>query len=247
MRRWLTSTTDIVWISENILCSEVLLKFWNSLHVFSFVTRYSEENSVHDNLFQKIEEQTSRQIEIQLREKEIEVQKRELEIEELKRVHEKSKREDNLEIKKKEIDMEMWKKKKELELKKEESEIEHKRDQQDLEIRKKKLELRKEESGINHIEWIRNNNAEITKKKIEMIYDMSKECIKQTAHQTINIDAGYFSSTVDVREQIFNPFCKDVLNVFKTLMLENESKENLKFANEKQIKEGDKDELLFIK
>ena len=178
---------------------------------------------------QKIEEQALRQTEMQLREKEIELEKRELENEERERAQdlklaklemefEKLKRDKDLEIRKKEIELEIWKKNKELELKKEESEMEHK-------------------------VWMRNNDAKIEFRKLELSNSRLKECMKQTTSKTTNTDSGYFSSTTKVREELVNPLCKDVSNINEKLMLDYESKENLKLDDEKQRKQIDKDEL----
>ena len=164
---------------------------------------------------------------MQLREKEIELEKRELENEERKRAQdlklaklemelEKLKRDKNLEIRKKEIEMEIWKKNKELELKKKELEIEHK-------------------------VWMRNNDAKIEFRKLEISNDLLKECMKQTTSETTDTVRGFFSSTTKVRRELVNPLCKDVSNVNGKLMLDYESKENLKLDAEKQRKQGDKD------
>lgn len=212
LRRWFTSTTDILKISEKILYSEVLQKLGSLLHVFWFVTRYSGDNSGHENFFQKTEEQASRQ------EKEIELQKRKPENEERKRAQEKLKREEDFDFGKREMELEIWKKKEELELREKESEREHKA-------------------------MMRKNDLEIRDKKLKMTYDILKECMKQPTRKATN--TGWFRSTPEVRDELPNPLCKGVLNIYEKLMLD-ESKENLKLANEKQSKQGDKDELWLI-
>ena len=196
---------------------------------FDFFTRYSTGNTVHEDALQKIEEQALRQTEMQLQEKEIELQKRKLENEELKRAQdlklaklkmeiEKLKRDHDFENRKKEIEVELWKKTKELELRKQESEIEHK-------------------------VWMRNKDAEIEFRKLEMSNARLEECMKQTMRRTTNTKSGYFSSTTEVKEELINPLCKDVSNVNEKLMLGYESKENLKLEAGKQRKQSDKDEL----
>ena len=184
---------------------------------------------MHEDALQKIEKQALRQTEMQLQEKEIELQKRKLENEELKRAQdlklaklkmeiEKIKRDQDLENRRKEIEMEMWKKTKELELRKQESEIEHK-------------------------VWMRNKDAEIKFRKLEMSSARLEECMKQTMRKTTKTEKGYFSSTTEVREELINPLCKDVSSVNEKLMLDYESKENPKLEAGKQRKQSDKDEL----
>ena len=182
-----------------------------------------------ESVLQKIEEQAIRQTEMQLREKEIELQKRELENEELKRAQ-------NLKLKKLEMEIEMLKREKDLEITKKEKEM-------DIWKKNKELELRKEESEIEHKVWMRNNDAKIEFKKLEMVNDHLKECMKQTASKTATTDSGWFSSTTEVREELINPLCKGISNVNEKLMLDYESKENLKLGAVKHRKPDDKDEL----
>ena len=173
---------------------------------------------MHENVLQKIEEQALRQTEMQLREKEIELQKRELENEERKRAQ-------DLKLSKLEMEFERLKRDKDLEIRKKEIEMEIWR-------KNKELELRKKESEI-----------ELESKKLEMSDARLKECMKHTTSKTTNIDSGWFSSTTEVREELVNPLCKDVSNVNEKLMLDYESKGNLKLDAEKQRKHGEKDEL----
>ena len=113
------------------------------------------------------------------------------------------KQKNNLEIWEKNLEIELWQKIKEVEIMQQELLAEH--------------EVSKQEK-----------QAELSVRKMELSNDYLKDCLKQVPRKTAT-DKGIIFSRIEVREDLINPLCKDVFNIYNKLMLDGkDNKDSIK-------------------